>query len=35
MRGPQLSEPPRVYRRVKLSKDEPYGEEKITPEVHG
>ena len=28
-------EPPRVYRRVKLSKDEPYGEEKITPEVHG
>ncbi len=29
------AEPPRVYRRVKLSKDEPYGEEKITPEVHG
>ncbi len=29
------TEPPRVYRRVKLSKDEPYGEEKITPEVHG
>ncbi len=30
-----LTEPPRVYRRVKLSKDEPYREEKINPEVHG
>ncbi len=29
------TEPSRVYRRVKLSKDEPYGEEKVTPEVHG
>jgi len=30
------SEPPRVYRRVKLSKDEPYGTEEIPPpEVHG
>jgi hypothetical protein len=29
------SESPRVYWRVKLSKDEPHGTEKITPEVHG
>ena len=27
-------EPPRVYRRVKLSKDEPYGPEEAHPEVH-
>jgi len=25
------TEPPRVYRRVKLSKDEPYGTEEIPP----
>ena len=31
----RLFEPPRVYRRVKLSKDEPYGTEEIPPEVHG
>ena len=30
-----LYESPRVYWRVKLSKDEPHGTEKITPEVHG
>ena len=30
-----LSEPPRVYRRVELSKDEPYGTEEIAAEVHG
>ena len=30
-----LSESPRVYWRVKLSKDEPHGTEKIPPEVHG
>jgi predicted site-specific integrase-resolvase len=29
------SESPRVYWRVKLSKDEPHGTEKISPEVHG
>jgi hypothetical protein len=28
-------ESPRVYWRVKLSKDEPHGTEKISPEVHG
>ncbi|TNF19479.1 MAG: hypothetical protein EP318_14625, partial [Rhodobacteraceae bacterium] len=27
-------EPPRVYRRVKLSKDEPYGSEEAYPEVY-
>ena len=26
-----MTEPPRVYRRVKLSKDETYGEEEIPP----
>jgi transposase len=31
----QVNESPRVYWRVKLSKDEPHGTEKITPEVHG
>jgi len=30
-----LIEPPRVYRRVKLSKDGPYDTEKIHPELHG
>ena len=30
-----LLESPRVYWRVKLSKDEPHGTEKISPEVHG
>jgi hypothetical protein len=29
------TESPRVYWRVKLSKDEPHGTEKISPEVHG
>jgi type IV secretion system protein VirD4 len=29
------AESPRVYWRVKLSKDEPHGTEKISPEVHG
>ena len=34
--GPdRLNEPPRVYRRVKLSKDEPYGREKTHPVLHG
>ncbi len=28
-------EPPRVYRRVKLSKDEPYDTEKTHPVLHG
>jgi hypothetical protein len=31
----QINESPRVYWRVKLSKDEPHGTEKISPEVHG
>ena len=31
----KLHEPPRVYRRVKLSKDGPYDTEKIHPELHG
>ena len=30
-----IFEPPRVYRRVKLSKDGPYDTEKIHPELHG
>ena len=29
------NEPPRVYRRLKLSKDGPYDTEKIHPELHG
>ena len=29
------NEPPRVYRRVKLSKDEPYDTEKAPPVLHG
>jgi hypothetical protein len=31
----KTTESPRVYWRVKLSKDEPHGTEKISPEVHG
>jgi hypothetical protein len=27
-------EPPRVYRRVKLSEDGPYGQEEANPEIH-
>jgi hypothetical protein len=30
-----MTESSRVYWRVKLSKDEPHGTEKISPEVHG
>jgi hypothetical protein len=33
--GFEGAESPRVYWRVKLSKDEPHGTEKISPEVHG
>ncbi len=29
-----LTEPPRVYRRVKLSKDGPYDTEKTYPDLH-
>jgi len=28
-------EPPRVYRRLKLSKDEPYDTEQTYPDLHG
>ena len=31
----EYNESPRVYWRVKLSKDESHGPEKISPEVHG
>ena len=33
--APIKYEPPRVYRRVKLSQDKPYGKEKIYPDLHG
>jgi hypothetical protein len=29
------SEPPRVYRRVKLSQDRPYDTEKTYPDLYG
>ena len=32
--GPYHNEPPRVYRRVKLSKDEPYEREETHPDLH-
>src|SRR5690554_3362795 len=34
MQAQVQTEPPRVYRRVKLSKDEPYDTEKTHPEVY-
>ena len=33
--GAQITEPPRVYRRVKLSKDEPYDTTQTYPVLYG